>query len=135
MTTRDLIMSVNAVYRQPNRFRRIALATLLMVFTAIPIGCVVETTQAETTAPATNSANSSAGGITPAASSESKPKSLTQTTKMSKLQMHFNELNEQEAHVLIDKGTERPWTGEYTDNKRKRDVHLPPLQCSAVQIR
>ena len=29
----------------------------------------------------------------------------------------FNELTPEEAAVILDKGTERPWVGEFTDNK------------------
>ena len=31
----------------------------------------------------------------------------------------FNKLTEFEKYVIINKGTERPWTGKYTDNKEK----------------
>ena len=31
--------------------------------------------------------------------------------------MKLNKLNEKEAYVILHKGTERPFTGEYTDNK------------------
>ena len=31
----------------------------------------------------------------------------------------WNELNEFETHVIVNKGTERPWSGEYNKNKTK----------------
>lgn len=31
----------------------------------------------------------------------------------------WNELNELETHVIVNKGTEMPWTGEYNKNKAK----------------
>jgi len=31
----------------------------------------------------------------------------------------YNELNEQEAYVILNKGTERPFTGEYDKHKEK----------------
>lgn len=49
----------------------------------------------------------------------SAPKSLTATSKMSKMNIKFNELTDKEAEVILNKGTERPWIGELTDNKRK----------------
>ncbi len=47
------------------------------------------------------------------------PRSLSTTSKMSKLSTTYNELTEKEAAVLIGKGTEMPWVGELTDNKLK----------------
>jgi len=34
-------------------------------------------------------------------------------------QVHFNKLNDFESFVMLKKGTERPWTGKYVDNKDK----------------
>jgi peptide-methionine (R)-S-oxide reductase len=33
--------------------------------------------------------------------------------------MNFNKLNAFEEYVILKKGTERPWTGEYVDHKEK----------------
>ncbi len=52
-----------------------------------------------------------------AAATGKAPKSLTATTKY--MNAKYNELNELEAYVILRKGTERPWTGEYTNNKRE----------------
>lgn len=40
-----------------------------------------------------------------------------QTTTKS-IEMKLNELNEEEKNVIINKGTEKPFTGEYTDNEK-----------------
>ncbi|CAG5086548.1 methionine-R-sulfoxide reductase [Parvicella tangerina] len=38
---------------------------------------------------------------------------------MSEQNFKLNELNDFEKKVILDKGTERPFTGEYTDHKEK----------------
>jgi methionine-R-sulfoxide reductase len=68
--------------------------------------------------PARAEGSSTATEAKPAAKAEGKgPKSLTATTKY--MNAKYNELNELEAYVILRKGTERPWTGEYTNNKRE----------------
>jgi peptide-methionine (R)-S-oxide reductase len=47
------------------------------------------------------------------------PKSLSTTSKLSKMNIKFNDLTEKEAEVILNKGTERPFIGELTDNKRQ----------------
>jgi methionine-R-sulfoxide reductase len=49
---------------------------------------------------------------------KSSTKSLSQTSKLSKMPP-YNRLNDKEEYVLLHKGTERAFTGEYTDNKKK----------------
>lgn len=44
-------------------------------------------------------------------------KSKVQSEKVKKM-LQYNKLTRDEAAVILNKGTERPWTGEYTDNKR-----------------
>lgn len=41
----------------------------------------------------------------------------------------YNELDENEAYVLLEKGTERPFTGAYVNNKEKG--HYACKQCDA----
>jgi peptide-methionine (R)-S-oxide reductase len=38
---------------------------------------------------------------------------------MKKNKIDWNNLNKQEAHVILNKGTERPFTGEYNDFKKQ----------------
>ena len=45
----------------------------------------------------------------------------------------YNELNDAERHVILDKGTERPFTGEYTDLKDKGSFIC--RQCNALLYR
>ena len=46
-------------------------------------------------------------------------KSATETPEIIINPMKYNELNDFEQHVILKKGTERPWTGEYVDHKAK----------------
>ena len=43
---------------------------------------------------------------------------------------NYNELNAQEQYVILQKGTERPFVGEYTDNKAAGQYVC--RQCDAV---
>lgn len=48
---------------------------------------------------------------------------------------HYNELNDAEAHVILRKGTERPYTGQYTDLSEQgtficRQCNLPIFRSS-----
>lgn len=47
--------------------------------------------------------------------------------------MKYNKLNEFEQHVILHKGTERPWSGKYVDNKEK-GVYVC-RQCNAPLYR
>ncbi len=40
-----------------------------------------------------------------------------QDSIQNKTSVEYNKLTEFEAFVILDKGTERPWTGEYVDHK------------------
>jgi methionine-R-sulfoxide reductase len=40
-----------------------------------------------------------------------------QDSIQNKISVEYNKLTEFEAFVILDKGTERPWTGEYVDHK------------------
>lgn len=84
---------------------------------AVLIGCAPVLTSAGLNegSPSSNAADNPTAA-TPAPST---PKSLSKTSKMSKLNLKYNELSEKEAYVLLKKGTEPAWVGELTDNKKK----------------
>ncbi|MDZ4851542.1 MAG: methionine-R-sulfoxide reductase [Pirellulaceae bacterium] len=84
---------------------------------AILIGCAPVLTNAGLNEGSISS--KAADNPTTAKPAPSAPKSLSTTSKMSKLNMKYNELSEKEADVLLRKGTERAWVGELTDNKKK----------------
>ncbi len=103
------------------KYRGIPFAKAFLVAAAIVggplvVGCVPTTTIAsspDTSQPSPSSTPSDSKQATPA------PKSLTTTSKLSKMNVKFNDLTEKEAEVILRKGTERPWIGELTDNKLK----------------
>ena len=47
--------------------------------------------------------------------------------------MNYNKLTPEEEYVILNKGTERPWTGEYTNNKEKGTYTCK--QCNAPLYR
>lgn len=60
-------------------------------------------------------------------------KSAADTIKIITNPMKYNKLNEFEQYVILNKGTERPWTGEYTDHKGKGTYVC--RQCNAPLYR
>lgn len=51
--------------------------------------------------------------------SELKNVESNQLEKDNTMKFEFNKLTNIEEYVILQKGTERPWTGKYTDNKDK----------------
>ena len=47
----------------------------------------------------------------------------------------FNPLSAEETRVILGKGTERAFTGEYTDSEGPRHLRLPALQRAALSLR
>lgn len=47
-----------------------------------------------------------------------------------KKKLEYNELNENEAYVILEKGTERPFTGAFVNHKDKG--HYACKQCDAL---
>ncbi len=93
-----------------------ALACSALGSYALFVGCAPATSNAGAPDGNSTSPTSNANGEKQVTSN---PKSLSMTSKMSKLNIKFNELSEKEADVILRKGTERPGVGELTDNKRK----------------
>jgi len=60
-------------------------------------------------------------------------KSKKETYKVIKDKSEYNKLNEFETYVIINKGTERPFTGEYNNNKKKGTYIC--RQCNAPLYR
>ena len=52
-------------------------------------------------------------------SANAQKKDNKETYKMIKDKSEYNKLNDFETYVIRDKGTERPFTGEYNNNKKK----------------
>ncbi len=63
----------------------------------------------------------------------SRADSATDTIKVISNPMKYNKLNEFERYVILEKGTERPWTGEYVDHKGKGTYVC--RQCNAPLYR
>lgn len=59
--------------------------------------------------------------------------SCVQSQNNNKKNMKYNELTPEEIHVIINKGTETPYTGEYTNNKRNGTYVCK--QCNAPLYR
>ena len=54
-----------------------------------------------------------------ASTANAQEKSNKETNKVIKDKSEYNKLNEFETYVIINKGTEHPFTGEYNKNKKK----------------
>ena len=68
------------------------------------------------------------------APSENQSEAMEQSEiKPIKDKMKYNKLNEFEQYVILKKGTERAWTGEYVDNKEKGTYVCK--QCNAPLYR
>ena len=52
-----------------------------------------------------------------------------QDTQIKKKPVEYNKLTEFEKYVILEKGTERPWTGEFVDHKKKGTYACK--QCNA----
>lgn len=58
------------------------------------------------------------------------PAEIHSNQKIDSITMNFNKLSEFEEYVILHKGTERPWTGKYTDHKEKGTYICK--QCNAA---
>ena len=94
---------------------RESICCCLLVFGSGLVGCVNEANIATTNAPEPNSLTGGATDVT------KDDQNLTQLTepevKPDNAPTEYNELSEFEQYVLLQKGTERAFTGEYTDTE------------------
>ena len=55
--------------------------------------------------------------------------------KMSKNKPDWNQLNSQERYVIIDKGTEYPFSGEYNDFKNEGPLFVGAASTRCIQAK
>jgi peptide-methionine (R)-S-oxide reductase len=86
---------------------------LAIFLSLICVGCGPLVSQRSTTEIASSGENTMSSGETPSLPELNEP----EVTGDAAIPGNFNELTEYESYVLLEKGTERAWTGEFTDHK------------------
>ena len=58
----------------------------------------------------------------------------SQQPQKTETNMEYNKLTPEEGAIIIHKGTEYPYTGEYIKKQRSWSIHLQAVQCPTLPL-